>query len=248
MPTLMDELKKRGGVDPVRQRSVQLQNDPAMQEMQHYLQSHAHDDRLKEEADLRKHEVEAQANDPLRKEVDVLRIAEAETDHSNEVPDRYGAIDARLKWREEMDRKLKRLMQDTRLDLGSQLPTEAQHDLRCGHTDKRYDWYERHGQKQARKEKEAPAFISFDPKAPVMPGSLRSRDQDAPAMRDSRASNRASSCPRTSGAPPAVPVMQGSSSSTNLRAQSPLVLAGSTASRAQQATNRNRLELPLWNR
>ncbi|CAE7224609.1 unnamed protein product [Symbiodinium sp. CCMP2456] len=45
-----------------------------------------------------------------------------------------------------------------------------------------YDWYGKHGMKQARKEREAPAHIRFNQEDPVMPGSLRRQPQHAPAL------------------------------------------------------------------
>jgi len=92
---------------------------------------------------------------------------------------------SRISWREQIDSDLRRLMLEQELDLDSRLTKDSQDHLRCAHMDRVYDWYERHGGKQQRKEKPAPSFLSFEPDAPVMPGSLRSVTV-APALRDAR--------------------------------------------------------------
>merc|ERR1719379_1882800 len=105
-------------------------------------------------------------------------------------------VDARLKWRQQMDKDMKRLMQDTVLpiDDNQKMKEHSRHELRCGQADKMYDWYEKHGMKQARKEKVAPSYIRFDANGPVMPGSLRQSSVPAPALVAlSRSSSRGSS-------------------------------------------------------
>lgn len=85
----------------------------------------------------------------------------------------------RLKWREQMDRSLMRLMLDVDLD-GDALVGER-HRLRCEHVDKTFGWYEQHGRKEAKKEREAPRFLTFDPYEKTMPGSLRRGPPSPPA-------------------------------------------------------------------
>jgi hypothetical protein len=82
-------------------------------------------------------------------------------------------LNDRLEWREQVDRKLKRLVHDVKLDLDDNIPKVDQHRLRCEHLDKAYDWYTRHGRKEAKKEKEPPRFLNFNPEENVMAGSLR---------------------------------------------------------------------------
>jgi len=111
--------------------------------------------------------------------------------------DRYGT---RLGWRESMDHSLRRLMVDLDLSKDERLkeyetkkkdsasmmsnPTEVGGEdkpsqqsrfaqARCDHLDKIFKWYEAHGRKEARKEKEAPPYLRYNPQQPVMPGSLR---------------------------------------------------------------------------
>lgn len=134
-------------------------------EMRKFLTSHTHDERLK-------NSVGNQAFNPTQ---------EAESE-----------IQARLQWRQEMDRSLKRLMIDMEFaecslppeagrtkDFPNRkvpLPTEIsdfRKKLAMDKTDRVYDWYNRHGNKQVRKEREGPSYLRYDPKAPPIPGSLR---------------------------------------------------------------------------
>lgn len=129
-------------------------------EMRHFLASHRHDERLQDSAG---------------------RQEEAETH-----------VQGRLRWRHEMDRSLKRLMVDMEWCRSSLPPesartmdfldrkvprpievSEFQNRLASDHTDRVYRWYNHHGNKQARKELEGPAFVRFDPQARPIPGSLR---------------------------------------------------------------------------
>lgn len=92
------------------------------------------------------------------------------------------SVDARLAWRHEMDRQVKRLLQDTNFALDDRLNEEVKHVLRVNHADRMYDWYGKHGMKQARKERQAPSHLRFNQEDPVMPGSLRRRKEVAPAL------------------------------------------------------------------
>jgi len=69
--------------------------------------------------------------------------------------------------------KLKRLLQDTEMDLDGRLAKVDQHRMRCDHVDRTYDWYTKQGTKEARKERVAPSFLRYDPKGGYMPGSTR---------------------------------------------------------------------------
>merc|ERR1719163_1448572 len=102
--------------------------------------------------------------------------------------------ETRLTWRESMDQSLKRLLVDMDLARDERLKEYAvQHaatmdpskrveerekiarfaKARCEHLDKIYSWYEIHGMKEARKERKAPPYLSYNPQHPVMPGSMR---------------------------------------------------------------------------
>merc|ERR1740139_1285318 len=72
-----------------------------------------------------------------------------------------------------MDRSVRRLLQDQTLMLEDKMLDKTRDHMRCKHLDKTYDWYTRHGRKEASKEKPHPSFITFDSKESVMPGSLR---------------------------------------------------------------------------
>lgn len=85
---------------------------------------------------------------------------------------RMNQFQTRLQWREQMDNSLRRLLQGLEL-AGDDRLGEYSHQARCGQLDKIYDWYLKHGKKEARKERPAPPYVSFFQDAPVMPGSMR---------------------------------------------------------------------------
>lgn len=74
------------------------------------------------------------------------------------------------------------MLQDTNFALDDRIDEEVKHKLRVNHADRMYDWYGKHGMKQARKERVAPAHLRFNHEDPVMPGSLRRPSQVAPAL------------------------------------------------------------------
>ncbi|CAK8995012.1 unnamed protein product [Durusdinium trenchii] len=124
----------------------------------------------------------------FKEEVEVLRQAEAFEDNRPLPVTSTGlldgpSVDARLAWRQEMDRQVKRLLQDTHFALDDRLDEEVKHILRVNHADRMYDdWYGKHGMKQARKERVAPSHLRFNHEDPVMPGSLRRPKEVAPAL------------------------------------------------------------------
>jgi len=154
--------------------------------MVHFVGSHEHDGRLQEAADIRRGVLDELPQE-FREEVEILRQAEAFEDNRPLPVTSTGlvdgpSVDARLAWRQEMDRQMRRLLQDTNFALDDRLKEVSKHELRVGHADRMYDWYGKHGMKQARKEREAPAHIRFNQEDPVMPGSLRRQPQHAPAL------------------------------------------------------------------
>ncbi|CAK8994889.1 unnamed protein product [Durusdinium trenchii] len=171
----------------VRRRSVALGSDPAMREMVHFVGSHEHDSRLQEAANIRSN-ILKDLPENFKEEVEVLRQAEAFEDNRPLPVTSTGlldgpSVDARLAWRQEMDRQVKRLLQDTHFALDDRLDEEVKHILRVNHADRMYDdWYGKHGMKQARKERVAPSHLRFNHEDPVMPGSLRRPKEVAPAL------------------------------------------------------------------
>eukprot|EP00930_Biecheleria_cincta_P074425 TRINITY_DN61639_c0_g1_i1.p1 TRINITY_DN61639_c0_g1~~TRINITY_DN61639_c0_g1_i1.p1 ORF type:complete len:256 (-),score=53.89 TRINITY_DN61639_c0_g1_i1:80-847(-) len=159
-------------ISPTRQRSVALGVDPAMKEMVHFVGSHEHDARLKCAADLRKG-INDQVPEAFREEIETLRQAEAAEDHRPLPVQSTALVDARLEWRDKMDRQMRRLLQDTNLAMDDRVSDKHKHDMRCNHTDKMYDFFSKNGMKQARKERLGPDHVRFDPNAPVMAGSMR---------------------------------------------------------------------------
>eukprot|EP00930_Biecheleria_cincta_P071764 TRINITY_DN59224_c0_g1_i1.p1 TRINITY_DN59224_c0_g1~~TRINITY_DN59224_c0_g1_i1.p1 ORF type:complete len:256 (-),score=54.22 TRINITY_DN59224_c0_g1_i1:7-774(-) len=85
---------------------------------------------------------------------------------------RESQFQPRLQWRHEMDRSLRRLMQDMEFARDDRLK-EYSHQACCGHLDKIFDWYQHHGKKEAKKERIAPPYVFFSNDGDVMPGSMR---------------------------------------------------------------------------
>ncbi|CAE8583864.1 unnamed protein product, partial [Polarella glacialis] len=214
----------------MRRRSVTLNNDPRMQEMKNFVGSHAHDDRLLAAADLRKGLRDKLPKD-WRDEVEVLRQAEAFEDNCPMPIGSTDNIDARLQWREGMDRNMRRLIQDTQFAYAKDLPEAAQHELRCGHVDKMHEWYEKHGMKQARKEREAPAHIRYNEQDKPLPGSTRTH-LSLPSSSQARCMSQ------TSG--------PSSGSNNSSRCSSPVGKEGATAAvRPGSGKGRNKSSGPL---
>jgi hypothetical protein len=127
---------------------------------------------------------------------------------------RMDRFQTRLTWRDSMDHSLKRLMVDMDLsrderikefevksaakmeDPSANTDTKVKEmrfaRARCQHLDNIYDWYLTHGQKEARKERKAPPYLTYNSQHPVMPGSMRV----PPPMRDfSKGMGQSSSSP-----------------------------------------------------
>eukprot|EP00933_Yihiella_yeosuensis_P041401 TRINITY_DN35791_c0_g1_i1.p1 TRINITY_DN35791_c0_g1~~TRINITY_DN35791_c0_g1_i1.p1 ORF type:complete len:233 (-),score=51.62 TRINITY_DN35791_c0_g1_i1:47-745(-) len=159
----------------LRKRSTALAVDPKAKELKHFIESHSHQERLKVNV---KQEVTSN-------EQSSASFAEGPTDATQQEGINCSA---RLQWREEMDRKVKRLMQDVDLPLSNPLEDADKARLRCNHLDKTFAWFEQHGRKEATKERPPPAFLRFDNQSPAMPGSLRSYRHSPAATMSSMAS------------------------------------------------------------
>jgi len=157
-----------------RRRSAQLMADPKAREMSMFVGSRNHEARLREAAGLGEEDPKTAAHCAK-----VLAAVQAAEDKEK----RFDPMDnckARLEWREEMDRGIRRLMTDADLMMADSLQERTKHGLRCNHLDKTYDWFERHGKKEASKERPAPAYLRFDLGDAVMPGSLRKSPENGP--------------------------------------------------------------------
>jgi len=158
----------------VRRRSAALHADPKAQELLHFVSSRHHEARLKTAAGMSE-SPQLQGRSPTAAEAaQVLRAAQAAEDHEDVYQGAQAlGFAARLQWRDEMDRQVKRLMQDADITLQDSLQDGDQARIRCNHLDKTYAWFQSHGKKEASKEQEPPHFLRFDSTGPVMPGSLR---------------------------------------------------------------------------
>lgn len=81
-------------------------------------------------------------------------------------------LNRRLKWREELDRNLRRLMTDVELGRDPNMKHYG-HKMVCEQFEKRYDWFKDCGDKEVLKEQKGPPFVRYDPAKPVMAGSTR---------------------------------------------------------------------------
>jgi len=81
-------------------------------------------------------------------------------------------LNRRLKWREELDRNLRRLMTDVELGRDPNMRHHG-HKMVCEQFEKRYDWFRDCGDKEVVKEQKGPPFMRYDPGKPVMAGSTR---------------------------------------------------------------------------
>lgn len=150
----------------VKQRSATLGIDPKNQELRHFIGSHRHEARLREAAGL---------NEKLSDRDFCAKVVLEVTGKEDKL-ERFDPMEncrARLEWRGEMDRSVRALLQDQDLLLDDRLQDASKHALRCRHLDKTYDWFQRHGKKEANKEKAAPAYLRFDATSAPMPGSMR---------------------------------------------------------------------------
>lgn len=151
----------------VRRRSAQLMMDPKARELNHFVGSKRHEARLRDAAGLGMEDATE-----ARAAAEVLKEISAVEDHTERF-DPTARCQARLEWRQEMDRGIRRLMQDADLMLDDRMSDTSKHGLRCEHLDKTYAWFKRHGKKEASKERDAPPYLRFEIGAPVMPGSMR---------------------------------------------------------------------------
>jgi len=143
-----------------------------MQEMLHFLRSHAHDERLVAVANC-KRSVREPAPPTFREAAEIVREVEAAEDNQYFSTGTEN-IESRLLWRDQMDRNMRMLLLNAEL-----APNEH---LRCSHVNSTYDWYRQHGRKQARKERESPPFLHFDVAGSPMAGSLREKKPKAAAL------------------------------------------------------------------
>jgi len=79
-------------------------------------------------------------------------------------------IQSRNSWRMTMDSLMHRMLSDIDLHTGQHRDYHVS-KVKCLHD--AFDWYVMVGQKQARKERKSPCFITFDSQEPPLPGSMR---------------------------------------------------------------------------
>ncbi|CAE8689016.1 unnamed protein product [Polarella glacialis] len=155
----------------LRRRSAMLRADPKALELLNFVGSRTHEERLKNAAGISR-EIPAVSASSMDDAVKVLRRATADEDNEA-VYEPTSGCRARLQWRDEMDRRVKRLMQDAEFALDDTLQETDKARLRCNQLDKTYDWFQKYGKKEVSKERPSPSFLCFDGEGPAMPGSLR---------------------------------------------------------------------------
>jgi hypothetical protein len=162
----------------MRDRSLHLSNDPKHKELQHFLTSHKHEARIKSKADKAALSCE---NDPDglqrllggRLQDQNGQKVFLDTNYAAEELRNPVFIDARFSWRSEMDRYVRRLLQDTDLAFSAELDDDQQHQMRCDHLDRTHAWLHQHAPKEAAKESECPPYVMLDTHKAPPPGSLR---------------------------------------------------------------------------
>lgn len=82
------------------------------------------------------------------------------------------AVERRVQWREGMDKNLRSMLDDWQLSRQDSLASGG-HKMVCEQFEKTYDWYTSSGKKSVKKEREADAYLKFDPGKEPMPGSTR---------------------------------------------------------------------------
>eukprot|EP00930_Biecheleria_cincta_P068623 TRINITY_DN5622_c0_g1_i9.p1 TRINITY_DN5622_c0_g1~~TRINITY_DN5622_c0_g1_i9.p1 ORF type:complete len:246 (+),score=48.56 TRINITY_DN5622_c0_g1_i9:49-738(+) len=152
----------------VRRRSAALQADPKAQELLHFVSSRRHEARLKDAAGLSESPKFHGRSPTAAEAARVLQAAQAAEDHEDVYQGAQAlGFAARLRWRDEMDRQVKRLMQDADITLQDSLQESDKARIRCNHLDKTYAWFQSHGKKEASKEQEPPRFLRFESTGPV---------------------------------------------------------------------------------
>lgn len=89
-----------------------------------------------------------------------------------EVISRLDRGPAKTHMRGKMDRMLQRMMVDLELAQDERL-NKYGHQVRCGHLDKMYGWYQQHKMKDVAPGPAGPPYVKFRSDAFVMPGSMR---------------------------------------------------------------------------
>lgn len=158
----------------IRRRSAQLTADPKARELANFVGSRNHEMRLRDAAGLGE-------EDPITVAHCAKRMSETQVSEQllAKGVEPLGGCRARLEWREEMDRGIRRLLTDADLMLDKSLD-QGKHAMRCDHLDKTFAWFEQHGKKEVSKERAAPAYIRFEEDDPIMAGSLRKQDPCGP--------------------------------------------------------------------
>jgi len=162
----------------LRTRSAALQADPKAKELDHFLCSHSHEDRVRSAVGAATRmqsgnlSVSARNGTDLVDQAQEVRRIEADLYHLTK-EDQMRGFGSRFEWRREMDRQVKRIMQDMELATNDSLLEQDKHRMRCDQLDKAYAWFQRHARKEASKEKEAPPYLRQNQGAPPMPGSSK---------------------------------------------------------------------------
>eukprot|EP00419_Tripos_fusus_P089135 CAMPEP_0172864244 /NCGR_PEP_ID=MMETSP1075-20121228/79677_1 /TAXON_ID=2916 /ORGANISM="Ceratium fusus, Strain PA161109" /LENGTH=215 /DNA_ID=CAMNT_0013713079 /DNA_START=71 /DNA_END=718 /DNA_ORIENTATION=- len=179
-------LQRSASLSDIRDRSLHLSSDPKLHELRHFLNSHKHEDRLRSNAD---NAALSSDNDSdglqrllggrLHDQQDQKVFLDTKAGESRSPI----FIDSRLSWRNEMDRNIRRLLQDNDLVFSAEMDDDLRHQMRCDQLDRTHAWLMQHAPKEADKEREGPPFVMLDSHKTPPPGSLRR------AMSHSRSAN-----------------------------------------------------------
>lgn len=142
---LTSKMKKQG---EKQEKALGMTNDPRFREMKHFRDYAG------------PHAVSARESDQDQQKRYSFAETEAEPPTTNP-----NSIDGRIAWQDSFDSTVNRLMVDFSL---SDDP-----DCRLNHLDRLYSWFKGHGQKQVRKVRASPGFLTVEKNAPPAMGSTR---------------------------------------------------------------------------
>eukprot|EP00927_Polykrikos_kofoidii_P079922 TRINITY_DN76768_c0_g1_i1.p1 TRINITY_DN76768_c0_g1~~TRINITY_DN76768_c0_g1_i1.p1 ORF type:complete len:212 (-),score=19.00 TRINITY_DN76768_c0_g1_i1:648-1283(-) len=177
--------------DPLRERSAQLNLDPKMQEIGNAIKTSQEDSDVSNPTLHRAspsalrvagcETIERSVTRVWRYSPEPLLVYRGSTPPAclipEQSPERRESLSlqkdqAKLEWREQMNRSLKRLVLDVELATDDRLKATS-HQQRCKRVDTMHEWYSSHRTKDMAQNKVAPPYLSFSKDSVVMPGSRR---------------------------------------------------------------------------
>eukprot|EP00397_Hematodinium_sp_SG-2012_P049431 GEMP01057004.1.p1 GENE.GEMP01057004.1~~GEMP01057004.1.p1 ORF type:complete len:261 (+),score=42.06 GEMP01057004.1:53-784(+) len=170
MPTLIDP------INPIRMQSIRIKDSWKYKEMKNFEEG-SHFTRTIGRAGGEKCETALRGDKPKKRAVGSITSTTAEffrprsaSASGLNMVDKL--MESRENWQHSMNSCISRLLVDLNLAMGK--PHDLQsHRSRVNFMDDAHAWYQKVGQKQARKARVGAPFLRFQPDDPPIPGSLR---------------------------------------------------------------------------